>query len=161
MSEKVEFTALVVGGKASGGPPIGSTVSPTGINIKDVVDAINEKTQAFKGLNVPVRIILNTVDKSFEIIVETPSTSSLLLKEAGVEKGSGAAGTENVGDITLDQVLNVANMKKDKLLAKSLKSMIKSILGTCLSIGLLVEGQNPKEIQKNIDKGLYDDKFKE
>lgn len=161
MSEKLEFTALVTGGKASGGPPIGSTVGPTGINIKDVVDTINEKTQVFKGLNVPVRIILNTVDKSFEVIVETPSTSSLLLKEAGVEKGSGATGTENVGDITLDQVLNVANMKKDKLLAKSLKSMIKSILGTCLSIGLLVEGQNPKEIQKNVDKGLYDDKFKE
>ncbi len=161
MSGKVEFTTLVVGGRASGGPPIGPTVGPTGINIKDVVDAINEKTQVFKGLNVPVRIILNPADKSFEVIVETPSTSSLLLKEAGIEKGSGAAGTDVVGDITLDQVLDVVNMKKDKLLAKSLKSMIKSILGTCLSVGLLVEGQNPKEIQKNIDDGLYDDKFKE
>lgn len=161
MSEKLEFKALVTGGKASGGPPIGPMVGPTGINIKDVVDMINEKTMAFKGLNVPVRIILNPADKSFEVIVETPSTSSLLLKEAGAEKGSDAAGTENIGDITFDQVINVVNMKKDKLLAKSLKGMTKSILGTCLSVGLLVDGQNPKEIQNKIDNGEYDNKFNE
>ena len=150
---------MVTGGKASGGPPIGPTVGPTGINIKDVVDVINEKTMAFKGLNVPIRIILNPTDKSFKVIVETPSASSLLLKEVGAEKGSSAAGIDVIGDITFDQVINVVNMKKDKLLAKSLKSMTKTILGTCLSVGLLVDSQNPKEIQKKIDNGEYDDKF--
>jgi large subunit ribosomal protein L11 len=161
LSEKVEFSALVTGGKASGGPPIGPAVGPTGINIKDVVDTINEKTIAFKGLNVPVRIILNPADKTFEIIVETPSTSSLLLKEAGAEKGSSSAGTDIVGDITIEQVIKIAKMKKDKLLATSLKSMVKSILGTCLSIGISVEGENPKEIQKKISNGEFDKKLKE
>jgi len=157
----IEFTAQVTGGQASGGPPIGPMVGPTGINIKDVVDKINDMTSEFKGLTVPIRIKLLPATKTFDIIVETPSTSSLLLKEAGAEKGSGAAGTDLIGDVSLDQVIKVSRMKKDILMAKTFKTMVKTILGTCLSIGLTVEGQNPKDIQKMIDNGEFDDKIKE
>ena len=87
MSEKgkVVVKALVKGGAASGGPPIGPAVGPTGINIKDVVDAVNEQTMIFKGITVPVRIECDPETKQFEIYVETPSTASLILKELGVE----------------------------------------------------------------------------
>ena len=99
---KVVVRALITGGAASGGPPIGPAVGPTGINIKDVVDAVNEKTMSFKGLTVPVRIECDPETKQFTIFVETPSTASLLLKEAGAEKGSASCLTEKIGNITIE-----------------------------------------------------------
>jgi large subunit ribosomal protein L11 len=156
---RIIVRALITGGAASGGPPIGPAVGPTGINIKDVVDAVNEKTMLFKGLTVPVRIECDPETKQFEIFVETPSTASLLLKELGVEKGSVNSSEEKSGDLTLDQVLSVANAKKDIFLAKNFKNAVKSVLGTALSIGATVEGSDPREIQKGIDAGDYDDKI--
>ncbi|MFX1393405.1 MAG: 50S ribosomal protein L11 [Promethearchaeota archaeon] len=163
MSEKgkVIVKALVTGGSASGGPPIGPAVGPTGINIKDVVDAVNEQTMMFKGLTVPVRIECDPETKQFEIFVETPSTASLLLKESGVEKGSSNPGDEKVGNITLDQIISVATAKKDIFLEKTFKNCVKTVLGTALSVGLTVEGEDPRVIQERIDNGEYDGKIKE
>ncbi len=163
MSEKgkVVVKALVTGGSASGGPPIGPAVGPTGINIKDVVDAVNDKTMLFKGLTVPVRIICDPETKGFEIFVETPSTASLLLKELGVEQGSQNCAEDKIGDLSLDQVITVAKAKKDLFLDKSFKSCVKTVLGTALSIGANVEGQDPRDIQQAIDSGDYDDQIKE
>ncbi len=160
-TERVVVKALVTGGKASGGPPIGPAVGPTGINIKDVVDAVNEKTQMFKGLSVPVRIECDPETKQFEIFVETPSTSSLLLKELGASKGSSSRIEEKIGDLTLDQVKEVVKAKKDIFLDKTFKAAVKSVLGTALSIGATVEGENPRVIQKRIDNGEYDDQLTE
>jgi len=156
---KIVVKALVTGGAASGGPPIGPAVGPTGINIKDVVDAVNEKTMLFKGLTVPVRIECDPETKQFEIFVETPSTASLLLKELGIEKGSINSSEKKSGDLTLDQVLTVVNAKKGIFLAKNFKNAVKTVLGTALSIGATVEGSDPREIQKGIDAGDYDDKI--
>ena len=156
---RIIVRAQVTGGAASGGPPIGPAVGPTGINIKDVVDAVNEKTAIFKGLTVPVRIECDPETKQFEIFVETPSTASLLLKELGVEKGSINSSEQKSGDLTLEQVITVANAKKDVFLAKTFKNAVKTVLGTALSIGATVEGSDPKEIQKRIDAGEYDDKI--
>ena len=163
MSErgKVVVRAMVTGGAASGGPPIGPTVGPTGINIKDVVDEINAQTQVFKGLTVPVRIECDAETKQFEIFIETPSTASLLLKEAGLEKGSSNAGDEKISDITFEQIKNVAIAKKDIFLDKSFKACVKTVLGTALSIGATVEGEDPRVIQERIDNGDYDDMIKE
>ena len=158
-TSKVVVKALVTGGSASGGPPIGPAVGPTGINIKDVVDAVNEKTMLFKGLTVPVRIECDPVTKQFEIFVETPSTASLLLKEMGVEKGSINSSEQKSGDLTLEQVIAVTNAKKDIFLARTFKNAVKTVLGTALSIGATVEGSNPRDMQKRIDAGEYDDKI--
>ena len=158
---RVIVRAQVTGGAASGGPPIGPAVGPTGINIKDVVDAVNEKTAVFKGLTVPVRIECDPETKQFEIFVETPSTASLLLKELGVEKGSINSSEQKSGDLTLEQVITVANAKKDIFLARTFKNAVKTVIGTALSIGATVEGSDPKEIQKRIDAGEYDDKIQE
>ncbi len=138
----------------------GPAVGPTGINIKDVVDVINEQTMVFKGLTVPVRIECDPVTKQFEIFIETPSTASLLLKEAGVEKGSSASAEDIIGNLTLEQIIKVVEAKKDKFLDKNFKVAVKTVLGTALSIGITVEGEDPREIQKRIENGEYDDKIK-
>ncbi len=157
---KIVVKALVTGGAASGGPPIGPAVGPTGINIKDVVDEINNQTMIFKGLTVPVRIECDPETKQFKIYIETPSTASLLLKEVGVEKGSSTCSEEKVGNLTFDQIQNVVKAKKDKFLEKTNKSCIKTVLGTALSVGLTVEGENPRIIQKRLDNGEYNDRIK-
>ncbi len=124
------------------------------------MDAVNEKTMLFKGLTVPVRIECDPETKQFEIFVETPSTASLLLKELGVEKGSSNSSEEKIGDLTLEQVVNVANAKKDIFLDKTFKTAVKTVIGTVLSIGATIEGEDPRVIQKKIDNGEYEDKIK-
>jgi len=162
MSEKgkIVVKALVTGGSASGGPPIGPAVGPTGINIKDVVDEINKQTIVFRGLTVPVRIECDPVTKQFNIFIETPSTASLLLKEVGAEKGSSVCSSEKIGNLTLEQVQNVVDAKRDKFLDKTYKAALKTVLGTALSVGLTVEGEDPRIIQERINNGEYEDKIR-
>ena len=125
-----------------------------------MVDEINEKTMVFRGLTVPVRIECDPETKQFEIFIETPSTASLLLKEVGAEKGSSASLEKKIGDLSLDQVINVVKAKKDKFLEKEFKFAVKTVLGTALSVGVTVEGQDPREIQKRIENGEFDDKVR-
>ena len=104
--------ALIPGGKATPGPPLGPSLGPLGINIKSVIDKINEETKEYNGMQVPVSIIVND-DKSFTIEVGVPPTSALLMKEIGIEKGSGKPNTEKVGDISIEKIIKIAKMKKD------------------------------------------------
>ncbi len=157
MAETIE--ALVEGGKASAGPPLGPALGPLGVNIMQIINSINEKTKQFEGMKVPVKVIIDPKTKEFEIEVGTPPASSLIFKELGVEKGSGSAGTHKIGDLTIDQAIKIAKMKHDNLLGKELKQKTKEIIGTCVSIGVTVEGKKPSEIQKAIDENVYDSKF--
>ena len=154
MVSKVE--ALVPGGKATPGPPLGPALGPLGINIKLVIDQINEKTKDFNGMQVPITVIVAD-DKSVEIEVGTPPTSSLLLQEAGITKGSGKPNSEKVGNITVQQAAKIARMKKDDILSYDLKAAIKEVTGTGVTVGVTVEGLSIKEFQKAIDAGQYDD----
>jgi len=157
MSETVE--ALVEGGKASAGPPLGPALGPLGVNIMQIINTINDKTKQFDGMKVPVKVIVDPKTKDFEIQVGTPPAASLILKELGAEKGSGAAGSHKIGDITVEQAIKVAKMKQDNLLGKELKQKTKEVIGTCVSLGVTVEGKKPQEIQKLIDDGEFDSKF--
>ena len=157
MTETVE--ALVEGGKASAGPPLGPALGPLGVNIMQIINTINDKTKQFDGMKVPVKVIVNPKTKDFEIEVGTPPASSLIFKELGLEKGSGSAGTHKIGNLTIDQAIKVAKMKYDNLLGKELKQKTKEIIGTCVSIGVTIEGKKPQEIQKAIDDGEFDSKF--
>jgi len=157
MAETVE--ALVEGGKASAGPPLGPALGPLGVNIMQIINKINDKTKQFDGMKVPVKVIVNPKTKDFEIEVGTPPASSLIFKELGLEKGSGSAGTHKVGNLTIDQAIKVAKMKYDNLLGKELKQKTKEVIGTCVSIGVTIEGKKPQEIQKAIDDGEFDSKF--
>ena len=157
MAETVE--ALVEGGKATAGPPLGPALGPLGVNIMEIINTINDKTKDFDGMKVPVKVIVDPKTKKFDNEVGTPPAASLILNEVGVEKGSGAAKTHKVGSLTIDQAIKIARMKHDNLLGKSLKQKTKEIVGTCVSIGVKVENKDPAEIQQAIDDGQFDDKF--
>jgi large subunit ribosomal protein L11 len=154
-----KVSALVTGGGASAGPPLGPALGPLGVNIMEVIKAINEKTTDFEGMKVPVTVIVDTDTKKYEIEIGIPSAAALILKEAGLQKGSGASGSEWVGDVTMDSVVKVANTKLDKSYASSLKSVAKTIIGTCLALGIKVEGKTPKEITAEVTEGKWDEKF--
>ncbi len=150
--------ALVEGGKATPGPPLGPALGPLGVNVKAIVDKINEVTKDFTGMKVPVTVIIQ-LDKTYDIEVGVPPTSALLAKEAGVEKGSGTAGTEVPADIKMNSIIKVAKMKQNSMLATSLKDAAKEVLGTAFSAGFTVEGRPVKEIQHAIDEGEFDSLF--
>ena len=157
MTETIK--ALVDGGKASAGPPLGPALGPLGVNIMEIINTINDKTKQFDGMKVPVTVKVDPKTKNFENEVGTPPATSLILKELGLEKGSGKASTHKVGSLTVEQAIKVAKMKYDNLLGNDLKQKTKEIIGTCITIGITVEGKSPKETQKDIDDGEYDAKF--
>ncbi|NHI93172.1 MAG: 50S ribosomal protein L11 [Candidatus Lokiarchaeota archaeon] len=158
MGDKVTVDALVEGGKASAGPPIGPALGPTGANLYQVVQNINELTKDFMGLKIPVKITVDKETKEFEVEIGSPPVSALLLRElSGVEKGSSEANKTFVGDLELSKIVSIAKAKRPKLLVKSLKAAVKTVLGTCVSMGVKVEGKHPKELFSEIDEGKYDD----
>ncbi|MEK6870046.1 MAG: 50S ribosomal protein L11 [Thermoproteota archaeon] len=160
MVEAQKVSSLVTGGAASAGPPLGPALGPLGVNIMEIIKAINEKTKDFEGMKVPVTVSVYPDTKKWEIEIGIPSAAALLLKEAGVQKGTGTPGTAWVGDITIDSVIKVANTKLEKSYASSLKSVVKTVIGTCLSLGIKVEGKTPKEITAEINEGKWDTKLK-
>lgn len=161
MSEKITCEALIEGGQASAGPPIGPTLGGTGVNLLQIVQKINEKTQNYEGLKVPVKITVDTTSKEFEISVGTPPTSALLLNAAKAEKGSGTVGADYAGDLSMDQIIRIAKSKQENVTAASLKATIKTVLGTARSCGLKVDGQPVKEVMDALDEGKYQDLLKE
>ncbi len=160
MGEPQKISSLVTGGGASAGPPLGPALGPLGVNIMEVIKAINEKTKDFEGMKVPVTVLVDPDTKKWDIEVGIPSAAALILKEAGIQKGSGASGTEWVGDVTIDIIAKIANTKLEKSYASSLKSVAKTIIGTCLTLGIKVEGKTPKEITAEITEGKWDEKLK-
>ena len=162
MSEKpVVIEAMVEGGKASGGPPIGPALGPTGINIFQVVQKINEVTQPFAGLKVPVKITVNPNTKEFTVDVGTPPTSALILKEIGQPKGSGEPNTNVIGNLTFEQLKAIAQGKAADLSALDMKSAVMIVSGTCVSMGVTIEGKTAKEFQKDVREGVWDSQLSE
>jgi len=159
MGEPQKISSLVTGGGASAGPPLGPALGPLGVNIMEVIKAINEKTKDFEGMKVPVTVSVDPDTKKWDIEIGIPSAAALILKEAGIQKGSGTSGTEWVGDVTIDSIVKVANTKLEKSYASSIKSVAKSIIGTCLALGIKIEGKTPKEITAEINAGKWDEKL--
>ncbi|ENN96347.1 50S ribosomal protein L11P [Methanocaldococcus villosus KIN24-T80] len=151
---------LVTGGRATAGPPLGPAIGPLGVNVMQVVKEINEKTKEYEGMQVPVKVIVDTETRKFEIEVGIPPTSALIKKELGIEKGAHEPRHEVVGNLTLEQAIKIAKMKRKSMLSYTLKDAVKEVLGTCGSMGVTVEGKDPKEVQKEIDQGVYDEIFK-
>lgn len=146
---------LIEAGKASPGPPLGPALGPLGVNIKEVVSTVNELTKGYEGMEVPVKI---TVDAGkVDITVGVPPTSALIKKELGIEKAKTDSATDYTGDISIKQIKEIAKKKKGEMLANSLKNAIKEVIGTCVSMHLRVEGNDAKEIQKDIEEGKYDE----
>ena len=159
MANKQTISSLVTGGEASAGPPLGPALGPMGVNILQIISAINEQTKEFKGMKIPVTVSVDTDTKKWEIEVGIPSASALLLKDAGIQKGSGTSGTEWVGEVSADMIAKIAKVKLETSYASSLKSVAKQIVGTCVSLGIKVEGKTPKEFTAEIDEGKWDSKL--
>jgi len=153
MANKQTISSLVTGGEASAGPPLGPALGPMGVNILQIISAINEQTKEFQGMKIPVTVSVDADTKKWEIEVGIPSASALLLKEAGIQKGSGTSGTEWVGDVSADMIAKIAKVKLETSYANSLKSVAKQIVGTCVSLGIKVEGKTPKEFTAEINEG--------
>jgi large subunit ribosomal protein L11 len=159
MSEKKSVELLVNGGQANAGPPLGPALGPLGVNIMAIVNKINELTKDYAGMKVPVKITVNTEDKSFEVNVGTPTASALIVAELKVEKGSGTPNTVKIGNLSMEQMVRIAKIKGPQLLSPTLKKATKEMLGTCVSLGVTVEGKDPREVQKEIDAGTYEALF--
>ncbi len=159
MANKQTVSSLVTGGEASAGPPLGPALGPMGVNILQIISAINEQTKEFQGMKIPVTVSVDADTKKWEIEVGIPSASALLLKEAGIQKGSGTSGTEWVGEVSADMIAKVAKVKLETSYASSLKSVAKQIVGTCVSLGIKVEGKTPKEFTAEINEGKWDSKL--
>ena len=160
MGDKQSISSLVTGGEASAGPPLGPALGPMGVNIMEVISAINEKTNDFKGMKVPVTVNVDVDTKKWEIEVGIPSASALILKEANIQKGSGTSGTEWVADIGFESVVKVSNVKLEPSYASELKSVAKQVIGTCQCLGIKIEGKTPKQVTTEINSGKWDEKLK-
>ena len=156
MAETIE--ALVPGGQANPGPPLGPELGPTPVNVQAVVQEINDQTEAFDGTEVPVTITYEE-DGSFEIEVGVPPTAELIKDEAGFETGSGEPHEEFVADLSVEQVKQIAEQKHPDLLSYDLKNAAKEVVGTCVSLGVTIDGENPREFKQRMEDGEYDGVF--
>ena len=157
MGKKETIELMVDGGSASPNAQMAQALGPKGINIKSVIDKINEKTNAFKGMKVPVKIIADIETKTFDVTVGTPPISELIKNELGLKIGSGIPNKDKVGNISMEQVVKISLMKQDNILHNNFKAVVKSVVGSCNSLGILIESKESKEITKEIDNGIYDD----
>ena len=153
MAETVEV--LVPGGRATAGPPLGPALGPLGINVKAVVDDINKKTAEFNGMSVPVQVHVDD-KKNVTLTVGIPPTTALVMKEAGVEKGSGNPNTQAVGKLPLEAVIRIAKMKMESMLSYELKEAVKEVMGTCVSVGVTIEGKTAKQAIAAVNAGEWD-----
>jgi len=127
------------------------------MNVMAVVREINKLTADFAGMRVPVKVIVDVDKKTFKVEVGTPTTAALIIKELKISKGSDQPVKSPVGNLTLEQAIKIALIKKDDMKTKTLKAALKSVLGTALSMGVTVESKDPRIVQKEIDEGKYDD----
>ncbi len=145
-------TGLVEGGKATGGPPLGPALGPLGVPVNDIIKEINEKTKAFEGIKISVKVIVDTATRKFRVEIGSPSASALILKELGVQSGAKTK-DETIGNLTIEQVKKIAKSKEASMYGQSMAQRVKQILGTCKSMGVKCENENPKIIIKKIDSG--------
>ncbi len=180
---------LVEGGNAKPGPTTAPKFSQFKINMGELFNKINEETKEYKGMNVPVKVTIDTDTKEYSIKIGVPPVSSLIKKELNLDKigssGSKKAAAEGgdktikkpkankeekvetvktedkkiVGNLTIEQCVKIAKMKHSSLLSKNLKNAVKEVVGSCVSMPITVEGKPPKKVLEEIDQGIYDSKL--
>lgn len=150
---------LIDGGDMKPGPAVAQQLGPRGINIGKVISEVNSATADFKGMRVPVELIINEKTKEFKVHTLSPPTSELLKRELKLEKGSHEHKNLKVGNASIGDIIKVTKIKYPNMLEKSFKGAVKSILGTCASIGILVENKEPNELIRDVEQGEFDDEI--
>ena len=157
----MQLKLLIDGGEMKPGPSVSQKLGPLGINLGKIISEVNKATTDFKGMKVPVTLEINTKTKDFTISVSTPPTSELLKKEFDLKKGSPQPDKIKMANAAIEQIIKIAKAKQQDMLINSFKAAVKSVIGSCLSLGILVESKNPNEILEEIDQGKYDKEIKE
>ncbi len=152
---------IVEGGKMAPGPAVAQQLGPMGINLGKVISDVNEATKSFTGTKVPVELDVNPKTKSYEIQVFSPPVAELIKKQLKIEKGSGEALKTKVGNISIEELIAIAKTKSPDLLSKNTKSALRMIVGTCVSLGVMIDSKEAKEVEREIEKGSYDTIIKE
>lgn len=140
MAKKVKTLVKInlKGGEATPAPPVGTALGQHGIAIMDFVKAYNDKTKDLKGQVVPAVITIYE-DRSFDFVIKKAPVSSMILKELGLEKGSGTTGRETIASLTKSQVEKIAKDKMDDLNTQDINAAIKIVAGTARSMGIKTE----------------------
>lgn len=141
MAKKVvgQIKLQIPAGAATPAPPVGPALGQAGVNIMDFVKNFNARTASQAGLIIPV-VITVYADRSYTFITKTPPAAILLIKAAGVDKGSGEPNKKKVGKVTRAQVEEIAKTKLPDLNAASLEAAVKTIEGTARSMGIEIQG---------------------
>ena len=140
MAKKIigQIKLQIPGGQATPAPPVGPALGQAGVNIMDFCKAFNARTQASQGTTIPV-VITVYADRSYSFITKTPPAAVLLLKAAGVDKGSGEPNRNKVATVTRVQVEEIARTKEPDLTAASIEAAMRTIAGTARSMGIEIE----------------------
>ncbi len=152
---------LVEGGKMSPGPAVAQQLGPMGINMGKVISDVNEATKDFAGVTVPVHLNVDPKTKEVAIKVLSPPTSELIKKELKLEKASGARIKQKVGNMAIEQVINISKTKHASMLSNEFIGTLKSVIGTCMALGVLIESKDPKEVLAEIEEGKYKQEIQE
>lgn len=157
----MQIKLLVEGGNMKPGPALSQKIGPLGLNLGQIISKVNDATKDFKGLKVPVELDVNPSTKEFEVQVFSPPVSELLKKELGIEKGSGIQKKMQVANASIEQIISIAKSKLPNLLCKDLKAAVKTVIGSCVSLGVLIENKSASEVEHQIDSGKYDKEIQE
>ncbi|MFA5953878.1 MAG: 50S ribosomal protein L11 [Candidatus Pacearchaeota archaeon] len=152
----MQIKILAEGGAMKPGPALSQKLGPLGININSVISKVNEATKDFDGMKVPIELDVDAGTKSFEVKVFSPPVSELLKKELKIDKGSSTQKNIKVANASIEQIIKVAKTKSQNLLCNDLKTATKTVAGSCVSLGILIENKLPQEIEREIEKGIYD-----
>jgi large subunit ribosomal protein L11 len=141
MAKKVvsQIKLQIPAGQATPAPPVGTALGPAGVNLMDFCKTFNARTESQRGLIIPVVVTVYS-DRSYTFITKTPPASILLIKAAGVEKGSGVPNKNKVGKVTRKQVEEIAKQKLPDLNAADLEAAMRIVAGSARSMGVVVEG---------------------
>lgn len=157
----VKINLLIDGGNMKPGPAVAQQLGPMGINMGKVISDVNEATKEFKGMKVPVELDVDEKTKDFTIHTSSPPTSELLKKELNLEKGSDKHEEVKVGNASIEDVIKIAKIKLPNMLERDLKAAVKSVLGTCTSVGVLVENESPSDLTQSVNEGKFDSEINE
>jgi large subunit ribosomal protein L11 len=137
MAKKVaeKFKLMIPAGQANPSPPVGPALGQRGVNIMEFCKAFNEKTKDKMGFKIPVEITVYT-DRSFTFETKQPPASDLIMKEAGIKKGSDNPLLNKVANITKEQLLKIVDLKIEDLNTKDREQAAKIIAGSCRSMGV-------------------------
>ncbi len=157
----MQVKLLIEGGAMQPGPALSQKIGPLGLNMGQIISKVNDATKDFKGLKVPVELDIDPGTKEFNVNVFSPPVSELLKKELGIEKGSGIQSRMQVANASIEQIISIAKTKLPNMLCNDLKLAIKTIVGTCGSLGILIENKPASDVEKLIDAGKYDKEIQE